>query len=137
MVDISTALTVGLNELPDVHLMAQKLGALKSVRLVPGGLILSLISGATVGVKSYATIAARNADTISPIGTLAYVYLNNGVSNDPANGYYQRTATNNVPADWGSATWLANVFVPTIQALRLLHIQNTLRPITAFQMSAA
>lgn len=71
------------------------------IRYALGVLLQTALESAGAGLASYATVGDRNADTSKPVGTLAYVYRNNGSATDAANGFYQWTGS-----AWESAEWI-------------------------------
>ncbi|WP_395326948.1 SGNH/GDSL hydrolase family protein [Novosphingobium sp. BL-8H] len=62
------------------------------------------VNAAVAGFKSYATVGLMNADTTQKIGTVGYVFANNGSASDAANGFYQWNGS-----AWVVAAWLASL----------------------------
>lgn len=60
-----------------------------------------------VGVIAYADASARDAATGTADGQLSYVYLNNGVTDDPENGFWQWKLS---ATDWIRPDWLLDLF---------------------------
>jgi len=81
--------------------------------------------GAEIGAgmldfEPYETLAAMNADTSQPIGRLGYVFRNNGVSTDVANGFYQWTGS-----FWEDAAWVLNAVAAAANPLIAQAIADT------------
>lgn len=70
------------------------------------------ISAAGGGLQRYETVALMTAETGEIDGQLAYVWLNNGAEDDPANGIYQSDA-----GVWTEASWYFAAVAGVVQPL--------------------
>lgn len=102
--DTTSAPILSVANLQFARLLAIRSGSPDSMARVDMGSLLSLISGAAVGLERYATTAARDA-VVKPDGTLCYVFKNAGSETDPANGFYQADA-----GGWVAAPWVSLAF---------------------------
>jgi hypothetical protein len=68
-----------------------------------GRVIEAAISSAASSVARYASLSSLEAVTSAPVGSLAYVFFNNGSAADAANGFYQKSASSWIAAPWVSS----------------------------------
>lgn len=101
MADITDAPQILPSQLPTTTLFGEIQGTPAALARVPASTILDLITGAALGLLRFATAAARDADTTSPVGTLAYVYGNNDDPADAGNGWFQKAASG-----WEASEWI-------------------------------
>lgn len=74
--------------------------------------VAAIAASAATNLIPYETVALMNADDTKPEGTLAYVYFNNGVTDDPLNTVYQY-----VDGDWIVAEWYVEQIAAVLQPL--------------------
>lgn len=131
MSDIRSATVATAADLAGLIIYGEKPSGLAPLRRIPSNLFTDPISAAASGFIRYATIATMNADTTSPNGSLAIVYLNNGVSDDPLNGVYQK-----VTGGWELASWYGALALQAVQPVAT-QIQNDADRVAAAATDAA
>lgn len=110
----ATAPILSPADLALAKLLAVKTGSPDSFARVNMNDILALISSAALGFQRYETVAARDADTSQPNGTLGYVWNNHDDPDDGANGFYAWDAS---ATDWIDAPWIANALSSLVSEL--------------------